>query len=76
MVTAGGSGEGQGGSNGNNELKPPAEDIAPVSPASSHVLPRKPVGQELQAGVDRHEVAGYAEARELQNQPRRVPELP
>ncbi|GIZ46031.1 hypothetical protein CKM354_000917400 [Cercospora kikuchii] len=76
VATAGGSGEGQGGFNGNNELKPPAEDIAPVSPASSHTLPRRPVGQELQAGVDRHEVAGYAEASELQNQPRRVPELP
>ncbi|PPJ55239.1 hypothetical protein CBER1_04290 [Cercospora berteroae] len=76
LATAGGSGDGEGRYNGNAELKPPQENIAAVSPTSSHVVPRKPVGQELQAGVDRHEVAGYAEARELQNQPRRVPELP
>ncbi|KAF2208164.1 hypothetical protein CERZMDRAFT_118837 [Cercospora zeae-maydis SCOH1-5] len=71
-----------GGSNGgherydiNNELKPAHENIAAVSQSSSYAVQRKPAGQELYAGSGRHEVAGYAEARELQHQPRGVPEL-
>ncbi|KAM3421380.1 hypothetical protein BST61_g1776 [Cercospora zeina] len=57
-AAARGTGGGHGKDDSNNELKPPQENIAAVSPTSSHAVPRKPVGQDLHAGPETHEPLG------------------